>query len=217
MKTYELTATVRTTFGNGPARTLRRQGRVPAVLYGPGSDPVNLAVSLSDLEAVIKQAGHEQFLLDLRIENGGVVRRNAMIKELQLHPISLRCLHADFYEVAMDRMITVSVPVETIGKAEGEEKGGMLQVVRRELEVKCLPSDVPSSIEVDVSALDLGDSIHLLDIPVADNIELVATTNSTVVTVIAPKVEAEPEEEELEEGAEDEELAAESEDESPEA
>ena len=121
-----------------------------------------------------------------------------MIKEYQVHPVSRNYLHVDFYEIAMDRKIRVRVPVVTKGKPRGVELGGMLQVVRRDLEVLCLPQEVPEAIEVDVTELDIGDSIHVEKIPLEGDVEIPAEVNFTVVTILSPKVEALPEEEEEE-------------------
>jgi large subunit ribosomal protein L25 len=128
-----------------------------------------------------------------------------MIKELQSHPVSGNYLHVDFYEIDMKRQINVMIPVVAKGKAKGVELGGLLQVVRRELEVLCLPGDIPQSIEIDISDLDIGEAIHVEDLKLGDNIEFAAEGNVTVVTVLSPKMEAVEEEEEAEEAEEEEE------------
>jgi large subunit ribosomal protein L25 len=127
-----------------------------------------------------------------------------MIRELQVHPVSGNPLHVDFYEVDMKRKINVSIPVVTVGKSQGVVLGGMLQLVRRELEVLCLPDEIPESIEVDITDLEIGDSLHVDEIEVGENIEIPADVNFTVITVLAPTLEEEEEEEE-EEGVEGEE------------
>ena len=204
MEQLELKAKVRKTIGNGPARALRRDGKVPAVLYGPKTEPVLLSVEVRDVEKVLKSGNVGQVLLNLIIQNGQETTRPAMIKELQAHPVSGRFLHIDFYEIDLARKIRVGVPVVATGQSIGVELGGLLQIVRRELEVLCLPTQIPESIEVDVTNLDVGDSIHVEEIQVEGDVEIPADVNFTVVTILAPKVEAEPEEEEeeLEEEAE---------------
>jgi large subunit ribosomal protein L25 len=129
-----------------------------------------------------------------------------MIKELQTHPVSGNFIHIDFYEIDMKRKIRVMVPIVTKGHSKGVELGGLLNIVRRELELFCLPGDIPESIEIDITDLDIGDSIHLDDIPLGEDVEISADVNFTIVTVLAPvveEVEEEVEEEELE-GAEEE-------------
>ena len=130
-----------------------------------------------------------------------------MIKDLQIHPTTHEFIHIDFYEIDMKRKINVHIPVVTKGLSKGVELGGILQIIRRELEVLCLPTNIPENIEIDVTDLDMGDSVHVLDIPVEEDIEIPADVNFTVLTVLAPKVEVEEEEEEEEalEGEEGEE------------
>lgn len=217
MEKIELQATVRKSVGNGPARVLRRAGQIPAVLYGRKIEPVLLSVNTKDLEQILKKGSFGQVILNLVIQNGKKVTRSAIIKELQTHPVSGNLIHIDFYEVDMKRQIKVMVPVVTTGKAVGIEEGGLLNIVRRELEVFCLPGDIPEAIEIDISELGIGDSIHLEDVPLGENVEVVTDVNYTVVTVLSPKVEeevVEEEEEELEgeeEGAEGEAAEAEAE------
>ncbi len=203
MERIELQTTVRKSTGNSPARSLRRSGHIPAVLYGPKTAPVLLSVNTKDLEQVFKQGNVFQIILNLVIQNGRKISKAAMVKELQTHPVSGQFIHIDFYEIDMKRQINVMVPVITKGKSVGVENGGMLNIVRRELELLCLPGDIPEAIEIDVTDLDIGDSIHIEDIPLGENIEVSADVNYTVVTVLTPKVEeevVEEEEAELEEG-----------------
>jgi len=203
LKLLELKANIRTTTGNGPARVLRRRGKLPAVLYGPGTEPVLLSIDTDDLELALRKSKISLLLFNLVIQNGGTFNRSVMIKELQTDPVSGNFLHIDFYEIAMDRKIRVKVPVATQGKARGVELGGILQIVRHELEVLCLPHAIPEAIEVDITELDIGDSIHVKDIPLAGDIEIQADVNFTVVTVSSPKAVAEEEISEAEKGAEE--------------
>ena len=217
MELIELKTNIRTTTGNGPARRLRQKGQIPAVLYGPGTESVLLSVNITDIEMVLKKGRIGQALLNLVIPNNGETStKTAMVKELQHHPVSRDFLHIDFYEVAMDRKIMVNIPVTTIGKAKGVETGGILQIIRRELEVQCFPLDVPESIEIDITDLDVGDSIRLGDIARQSKIEFLDDENFTVVTVVIPKIE---EEEEVieEEEAEGEAAIAEEGEETPES
>lgn len=206
MELIDLKTEKRTATGNGPARRLRRAGQIPAVYYGPNTKPVLLSVNKNDIETVLKKGGVGQVILKLVIQNNGETRTMpAMIKELQTHPVSRNFIHIDFYEINMDRKITVKVPIVTMGVAKGAEFGGILQIVRRELEVECLPLEVPESIVIDISDLDIGDSIHVGKISLEGEIEILEDDNRTVVTVLSPKLEeAEPEEEEAEEGAAEE-------------
>jgi large subunit ribosomal protein L25 len=202
LEQIDLKAQVRKKVGNGPARTLRREGKMPAVLYGPKLETVLLTIDSKEFEQILKGSSVGSVLLKLQIENGKASSRAAMIKELQTHPVTGKYLHVDFYEVDMQKKITAKVPVVAKGKAKGVEVGGMLQLVRRELEVLCLPTAIPDTIEVDITDLDIGDSIHVEEISLPGDVEIPADVNFTVVTVLAPKVEELVAEEELEEGEE---------------
>jgi large subunit ribosomal protein L25 len=210
----ELNADIRQTMGNGPARRLRKDGRIPAILYGQGKDNVMLSVSTSEFEQIIKERSTGQLFFDLKIDDKKKEKRYAMVKELQSNPSSRELLHIDFYEISMDQKIRVNVPVVAVGKSKGVEFGGILQIIRRELEVLCLPGEIPEAFEIDITDLDVGDSVHVNEIPLTGDIEIPADVNFTVLTVVSPKVEEEPveEEEELEgegEGEEGEEAASE--------
>lgn len=217
MELLDLNTTIRKTTGNGPARALRRSGRLPAVFYGPAAEPVMLSVDNQDLTKILKKGNVGQLMLNLTIEGDTQNTRTAMIKELQTDPVDRTLIHVDFYEIDMKRKIRTLVPVEVKGKSVGVEKGGLLQLVRRELEVQALPLEVPACIELDVTELDFGDSIHVEEIQLEGDIEIVADVNYTVVTVVSPKVEEEPEEEEEVEGEEGVEAGEEEGEETPES
>ena len=202
MELFELKANIRKTTGKGHGRKLRTAGQLPAILYGPKTEPILISVLQGDLNMALKQGNINQILFTLSVQNGKTETHTAMIKELQTHPLSRDVLHVDFYEISMDRKIRVSIPVTTKGNAPGIEQGGMLQIIRRELDVSCLPSEIPETIEIDISNLDIGESIHVQEIPLEGNIEIPEEGNFTVVTILSPKVEEK--EEEGEEGAGDE-------------
>lgn len=207
MEQINLSARLRKVTGNSPARSLRREGRIPAVLYGPKTEPILLSIDSKEFEQITKKSTIGSVLLNLQIQNGDTQNRPAMVKELQTHPVTQRFLHVDFYEIDMQRKIRVMVPVVVRGKARGVEEGGMLQIVSREIEVLCLPTEIPEAFEVDVTHLDIGDAIHLEDIQAVGNVEISGDADVTVVSVLAPKVEVEA----VEEIVEGEEAAAEAE------
>jgi len=204
LELIELKSNIRTSVGKGPARVLRRENRVPAVFYGPDTDPVLLSVNTNDLDHVMKNSRAGQMVLNLVIQNGESYTKAAMVKELQVHPVSRNFLHVDFYEVSMDRKLKVKVPVVVKGKSKSVELGGMLQIIRHELDVLCLPAQIPDSIEIDVTDLDIGDSIHIGDISPEGDIEFTDEAHLTVVTILTPKMEEEP----VEEGEEEAEAIA---------
>jgi len=192
LKQLELNATIRKTKGNGPARSLRREGRFPGVLYGPGTQPVMLSLNVRDFEHVVQKGNIRRTIFSLSIQNGSTVTKPAVIKELQTHPVSGQFLHVDFYEIDMNRKLRVMVPLVPKGKAKGEEFGGMLQIIEREIAVFCLPQEIPDSLEIDVSELGVGDALHVKDIALPGGVELPPGENYTVVTVVSPKAEAAP-------------------------
>jgi large subunit ribosomal protein L25 len=205
LEQININVTVRETTGNSPARGLRRDGSMPAVLYGPNTEPILLSVNIKELEQILKKGNIGSIIFNLIIQNGKKITKPAMIKELQSHPVSGNYLHVDFYEIDMKRKINVMIPVVAKGKAKGVELGGLLQVVRRELEVLCLPGDIPHAFEIDISDLDVGEAIHVEDLKLGDNIEFLADPSLAVVTVLSPKAEAVEAEEEAEEAEEAEE------------
>jgi len=208
LEILELKAEKRQSTGKGESRSLRREGKIPAVLYGPDTQPVYFSINEHEFITLLKNAQSSQQLI--KIDTGDGEQQAAMIKELQTKPVTEEILHIDFYKVDMNRKIRVRVPIIVKGKSIGVELGGLLQIVRRKLEVLCLPLEIPESIEIDVTDLDVGDSVHVEDISLQGDIEIPADVNFTVITVLAPKkeevVEEEEEEEEglEEEGAEEE-------------
>ena len=167
------------------------------MLYGPKTESVPLTISPLDLDNIYKVSGTERVVLNLIIESGGTRNATVVVKDVQASPVTGQYLHIDFYEISLDEEIVVSVPVEITGKSKGVERGGFLHVVRYELEISCLATDMPDKIEVDVTSLDIGDSIHIGDIDLGDKVRLLADAGVTVATVVAPTVEEEeiPEEE----------------------
>ena len=203
MEIFDLKAMERKGTGKGQARALRRQGLLPAVLYGPETKSIPLTISTVELENIYQESGTEHVILNLIIKNGGTLNKTAIVKEMQVSPLTNQCLHVDFYEISMEKEITVKVPVELTGKSKGVEDGGLLQLIRYELEVTCLPGNIPARIEVDVSDLEIGDSIHVEDMSVGEDVSLVYDNNFTVATVVAPILaEEEVAEEAFEEGEE---------------
>jgi large subunit ribosomal protein L25 len=196
----KLSAMSRTEKGKGVAKRLRREGKLPAVVYGHKTAPIALTIDSKQLLNLIVEGKSEHKLFDLSIEgNGKPIEKTVMIKELQIDPLKRNFLHVDFFEVSMDEEITLSLVIKLVGEAPGVEMGGVLQQVRREIEIKCLPSQIPDSVEIDVSALNIGDSIHLNDIQLPAGIKVLDDADLTIATVLAPTVEKEVAPEEAEE------------------
>ncbi|MGB9698876.1 MAG: 50S ribosomal protein L25 [Thermodesulfobacteriota bacterium] len=197
MELKELEVFIRGEKGKGAAHRLRREGKVPGILYGPGIENSYLSFRAPDLKKILTTGARENTLIELKIrhpQSDKVEKKVAMLKEVQLHPVQRTYLHADFYAVAMDRKIEVEVPIRLVGKAEGTKAGGILEQPRREVRIRCLPLEIPDYIEVDISNLKIGDSLHVLDIPPSPKYEIVAETNFTVASVVPPISEAKYEE-----------------------
>jgi len=200
---------VRADTGKGAARRLRRNDQVPAIFYGPNSQPVMLAVKYLDLKTLLKSTSSENVIFQLQIESErGRENKTVMLKELQTDPIKPVYYHADFYEISMDKEITLNVPVHLVGTPAGASKGGILQHVKRDLAVSCLPGNIVEFLDVEVSALDIGDAVHVRDIVLPAGLKTAEEGDITIAVVTAPHVVAEKVEEVVE-GEKAEEAAAE--------
>lgn len=208
MEHLELDAEIRDKTGTSNCRRLREEGLVPGVLYGNDRDPVNLTL---DATKVNKVTGGNK-IIDLSLEDGST--QPVMVKDVQRDVIKGSLLHVDLYQISLDQPVTVEVLVELDGPASGQQEGGVLEQLLRKLEIECLPTDIPEKIVVDVSELDIGQSLSVADIEVAEGIEIESKPSETVATVVLPdeldlEEEEELGEEELEEpeviGEEDEE------------
>lgn len=193
MELSELNADIRQKIGNGPARRLRQDGKIPAILYGPGTQPVPLSIDVKGFEQALKKSKTRmgQSVFNLAIQGEATTNRCAMVKELQRHPLTGAFLHADFYEIAMDRKVNVKVPVVAKGIPKGIDLGGMLQIIRREIGLRCFPNEIPETIEIDVTELNVGDAIHVKDLRPEGNIEIAEDGDFTVLTVLGKKGEKE--------------------------
>lgn len=208
-----LNARTRQRTGKGAARKLRRSNQIPAIFYGPSRGPIMLAMDYPELERIMKQFAGENIILDLAVHSDGETQTwSAILKDLQMDPIKDTYLHADFYEISMDKEITVDITIHLVGTPEGVEEGGILQHVRREVSVSCLPDKLVDALEVDVSALKIGESVHIRDIKFPEGMTLLEEDHLTVAVVAAPTViEEEVKEEEIEEEALEEEVGEEEE------
>ena len=188
MSTATLTATVRSESGKGAARALRRAGSIPAVIYGHKRQPMSLTVPTRDLERLLEKVAAETTVVELNID--GVVSRT-LIREIQKHPFKRQLVHVDFQELVAGEMITVNVPLVIVGVSIGVRSfGGILDQTMREVEVSVDPSAIPNHIDVDVSALNVADSIHVRDLKMPAGVTVLSDMDASVVVVAAPKVSA---------------------------
>lgn len=198
MELIELNVAKRERTGKGAARKLRAGNAIPGIVYGAKKEPVMVSVDVTAFDKVIRENGTTGLFFDLNIEGGAA--KSVMLKELQMDPFGLRYQHIDFYEIDMDAAVSIVVPVETEGVSAGVKEGGMLQIIRRELEVVCKPKYAPESVKLDISELQIGDAIHVENIDLGPEIEIPFDTNFTVVTIVPPDTSAD--EDEVEDDAE---------------
>jgi large subunit ribosomal protein L25 len=184
-----LSAEIREGVGKGKARKLRAKGLIPAIFYSPKSQSVPLVIDSKEFVKTLQTEAGENVLIDLNIRKGDQAdRKVVMVKDIQIDPLQGTTLHTDFYEVAMNEMVTVEVPIHLVGKPEGIKMGGILEQIRRVIQIQCLPGDIPKRIDVDVSSLKIGDSIHVQDIQ-TEKAKILFDTNFTIATVVPPVVE----------------------------
>jgi large subunit ribosomal protein L25 len=191
-KQVKLSATRRTGTGRSAVRKIKAQGAVPAIIYGGKNKPEALQVSKRDISLMLSHASGENILVELEIE-GEKAGRLALVQEVQHAPLGGDILHIDFHAVSMNEMIEADVPLEPTGTAEGVKTfGGLLEQNLRSLEIECLPRDLPDVITVDVSHLNIGDSIHVRELPLPQGVTTRVPADLTVFSVLAPTVEEEP-------------------------
>jgi large subunit ribosomal protein L25 len=193
-KQVKLSARPRIESGRNSVKSVRARGSVPAVIYGKKTTPANLEVSHRDLEALLSHAVGENILVELEIQDGS--KKNSqlsLIQEVQHHPIGRNILHVDFQAVSMTEEISASVTVESVGEADGVKNfGGLLEQSIRSLSVRCLPQNLPEVITIDVSALKIGESIHVRDIKLPAGVTVEDNEDLTVFIVAESSVSAEP-------------------------
>jgi large subunit ribosomal protein L25 len=191
-KQVKLKAERRSATGRSAARKLKARGVIPAVIYGAKDKPQPLQLSERDINAMLSHASGENILVELEID-GDQSGRLALVQEIQHSPVRGDVLHIDFHSVSMDEKIHAEVPVETIGTANGVKNfGGLLEQNLRALAIECLPRDLPDCIVVDVSALNIGDSIHVRDLQLPPGVTTRMQLDLTAFSVLAPAVEEEP-------------------------
>lgn len=189
MDQVSLTVKKREKTGKGGSRKIRRDGFIPAVVYGKSLSPVAVSVPAKRFISLLEAKGHN-VILNLEIEGeGGAI--TSVLKELQREPVSDQISHLDFVNINLTEEMVVHVPLKFMGDAAGVKDGGIFEPLLRELEVSCLPTDIPSFIEVDVSALTIGHSLHVSDVKAPENVTVLTEAHETVVTIAAPAAEEE--------------------------
>ncbi len=184
MAIVPLEGRVRPGTGKGPARQARRDGFIPGVIYGHGETPVALSVPKREFELAMKTAKGSNVIVGLKLD--GVAEQTAIIREVQRDPISYDILHLDFHRISLTEKVTVEVSIHLVGVPDGVKNGGgVLEHIARTVEIECLATQIPGSIEADVSKLGIGDSVHVRDLVIPDA-EVLSDPDTTVATVVPP-------------------------------
>lgn len=187
MERLSINAEKREEQGKGAARSLRREGMVPGVLYREGKAQ-SLKLPQKEICKFINTISGEQVIVDLHFTDGE--KKLALLKDFQVDPVSRELLHTDFFEVSLTELIRVSVHVATVGEPVGVKRdSGILQFALREVEIECLPDKIPGKIEIDISKLELGQSVHVSDLRFEEGIKVLTDIGDVIVTVVAPVVE----------------------------
>jgi large subunit ribosomal protein L25 len=186
-----LEATERTSFGKNEARRVRRDGQVPAILYGtaegPNAEATPIAVSPRALLRILHSESGVNTLISLKLKGS---EAKVLVKEYQLDPVSHKVLHADFYRIRMDRAIRVTIPVSVKGEPKGvKQQGGVLEFIRREIDIECLPADIPENVEVDVSELMLHQGLRVRDLTLNPKWKAISDPDMMFLHIIMPKAE----------------------------
>ena len=215
MQKIQLQANIRKEINKRSTKELRKQGCIPGVLYGHGIKTLNLAVEQKRFEQMIKKMHGENVLISLSIDsNGSSKQETVMIRNIQYHPVSDGLLHIDFYKILLHEKITTRINIILTGEAPGVKEGGVLDHSMRDVEVRCLPDKIPGHFEVDVAQLEIGSSIHIRDLSIPEDVEVLADPDQAVVSIVPPtiikeeEVSVEEEPEVIEEGKEEVEVEA---------
>ena len=183
-----LNAKVRKRTGKTGVKEVRREGNVPAILYGKDSEPIALAINPKELKEALKTESGINTLLELKYtDDGNDYNKVSLLREVQIDPISSDPIHLDFQILEMDQRIVVEIPIELFGRPAGVKEGGVLMENLREIEISCLPNNIPSSIKLNIDELNIGDSIYIEDLNLGEGIEALKEKDEVVVSVVQPR------------------------------
>lgn len=181
-----LEARLRTERGKGGARALRRQGYVPAVIYGHGEETRACKVNAKDLEKLLALGSYESILIDLKLDGGK--SQQVLIREVQVHPYKPEVLHVDFLAVHKGKQVRLEVPVRLTGVAPGVKEGGIIEHLRHEVEIRCVPAKIPEALELDISSMGIGDSVTVADLVVPKGVEVTSDPAAVIASIVPPTV-----------------------------
>jgi large subunit ribosomal protein L25 len=196
MPTTVIETQMRTPGGKNVNRRLRKSGIIPAVMYGPGKQPIAISVDPHAIQGILHSESGRNSIFTISLD--GSEQNNAMVKDYQLDPVQGILIHVDFIQIAMDRLLQLTVNIELIGEPQGVKiDGGIMDFVTRSIEVECLPADIPESIKLDVSRLQINDYLRVNNLQVDSKVEILTDPEVVIVTIIPPVKEETPVEEEV--------------------
>ena len=188
MATVSLNATPRTEMGKGPARKVRAQGLIPAVVYRAGTAATSITINPQEIENAFRRTANRNTLVDIGVDGQNYL---CLVKSTQRDPVTADLLHIDFFQVDDNEAVDVLVPVVAVGRAAGVTAGGRLQLIVRDLNVRCKPADIPESVPVDVTPLEVGDFLRVSAVPAPSNTEIIAPNDFNIVAVLGKRVAVE--------------------------
>jgi len=192
MKSFHIASELRSSRGKNASRRLRSLGKIPAILYGQKEESLSLSLDPRNLQAILHSASGHNTIFSLEVKDRGTT--SVMMKDWQFDPIKETLLHADLLRIAMDKVLQIDVPIVAVGLARGvKDQGGILELVLRQLEIQCLPTEIPDHISVDVSDLEIGSNVRVSDLLVDSKLKVLSDSDLVVAHVIAPKEEQEEE------------------------
>lgn len=193
MKQVNLTAIKREKTGKEVAKKLRKDGLIPAIVYGANTNPIPIAVKFNELEKIFSRYKGETLLFNLEIINEESVKKQVLLKDYQLHPVTDQIIHLDFLVIEEAEPVEIEIPLEFVGKPVGVSKGGILEILKHEVTIECLPTQIPDKVVVDINNLDVGDVLHVKDLKGTEGIKIKDSPEETIVTIVIEKEEAEGE------------------------
>ena len=202
MSTVQFNVTKRDSLGKEASKKFRRDGLIPAVVYGKNKENLNINVNHLKLKQIFKSDAGENTIIEMQVEDSDI-KKKVLLKEAHLDTLTSNPIHLDFYEINESEIVNVSCPLKFTGKPEGVKNGGVIQTLANEVQVQCLPENIPNNIEIDIAHLEIGETFRVEDLTEVEGVDIVSNPNSTVLSILAPRLITETQEASSEEEGEE--------------
>ena len=202
MSTVQFNVTKRDSLGKEASKKFRRDGLIPAVVYGKNKENLNINVNHLKLKQIFKSDAGENTIIEMQVEDSDI-KKKVLLKEAHLDTLTSNPIHLDFYEINESEKVKVSWPLKFTGKPEGVKNGGVIQTLANEVQVQCLPENIPNNIEIDIAHLEIGETFRVEDLTEVEGVDIVSNPNSTVLSILAPRLITETQEASSEEEGEE--------------